>query len=151
MEDYIKTVQTAKKYYSNGKHHCCEAIVQAVSEEIGLDKDSLLKICTPFGGGMAGNGATCGSLIAAYICLGAARGRNSLEDDRLPAAEPAGRIYKKFRERFGTIICNEIVGYDKTDPIAVAKYGDEMKAKVCVPLAGVVTGWIMEEFHDDHE
>jgi C_GCAxxG_C_C family probable redox protein len=145
MKEISEASQTAGRYYNDGQHHCCEAIIQAVSEELGLDKDTLLRIATPFGGGLAGNGSVCGSLIAAYILLGATRGRESLDEDRSAAAEPASRIYQKFCQRFGSANCREIVGYDKKDPQAVAEFGEKVKREICTPMTQEVTGWILEE------
>ena len=144
MQNTNDVAEKAGQLYA-GKYHCCEAIVLAVSEYMGMNDDLLLKISTPFGGGMTGNGATCGSLLAAYICMGAFKGRSSENESRKDACEPANRIFHKFCQKYGSPNCSDIVGYDKNDPKSVELYGQKVKQEVCIPLVKEVTRWILEE------
>lgn len=150
MENLNDAVNKAGELYE-GNYHCCEAIVLAISEHMGLKDDLLLKISTPFGGGMTSNGAACGSLIAAYLCMGIFKGRTSEDESRNSANEPADRIYSKFCRKYGSPNCREIVGYDKKDPEAVKLYGKKMKCEVCIPLTKEVTRWILEELDQKNE
>jgi len=109
------------------------------------DSDVPLRISTAFGGGMASNGAACGALIAAYLCMGYFKGRSTPEDDRSAATVPADRIFQRFREKFGSPNCREITGFDKKDPQAAAEHGGRVKREICVPLVKEVTKWILEE------
>ncbi len=144
MEKWDDAINKAGELYA-GKYHCCEAVVLAVSEYFGYKDDLLLKISTPFGSGMTNNGAVCGSLLAAYLCMGIFRGRKSDSESRTAACEPADRIYHKFCEKYGSCNCRDIVGYDKKDPEAAEKYGKKVKSEICIPLTKTVTQWIMEE------
>ena len=144
MDKRNEVAEKAGELY-NGSYHCCEAVVLAVSEHYGLENDLLLKMCSPFGGGMTSNGCTCGSLIAAYLCMGIFRGRASEKEGRNAACEPADRLFRRFLQRFGSVSCRDITGYDKKDPAAVALKGKKVKAEVCVPLTKEITRWILEE------
>ena len=144
MQKWEKTIHQAGELYG-GNYHCCEAIVLAICEYFGYRNDLLLKISTPFGGGMVSNGAACGSLIAAYLCMGIFRGRTSEYEKRVKACEPADRIFQKFCQKYASCNCRDIVGYDKKDPQAVALYGAKVKQEVCIPLTKEVTRWILEE------
>lgn len=148
MKNWDETINKAGELYG-GSHHCCEAIMLAVGEYMGCPNDLLLKISSPFGGGMTGNGAACGSLIAAYLCMGIYKGRSSEAESRNVANEPANRIYNKFCQKYGSPVCNNIVGYDKKDPKAVELYGKKVKCEVCIPLAKEVTRWILEELEQE--
>jgi C_GCAxxG_C_C family probable redox protein len=147
MNKIESAVEKAGQLYE-GDYHCCEAIVLAVGECMGVRNDLLMKISTPFGGGMTNNGSVCGSLLAAYICLGAFKGRSSSGESRKGSCEPADRIYQKFRQAFGSPNCRDITGYDKKDPKAVEMYGGKVKTEICVPLVKEVTRWILEELND---
>lgn len=150
MEKWNESINKAGQLYG-GNFHCCEAIVLAVSEYLGYKNDLLLKISTPFGGGMTNNGAACGSLTAAYLCMGIFKGRASEDESRNNACEPANRIYQKFCEKYGSPNCNDIIGYDKKDPQAVELYGKKVKCEICIPLTKEVTKWILEELDNQNE
>ncbi len=150
MEKWNEVVEKAGELYE-GNFHCCEAILLAVGEYLGYQNDLLLKISTPFGGGMINNGAACGSLIAAYLCMGIFKGRTSENESRNAACEPADRIFQKFCEKFPSPNCRDIIGYDKKDPQAVKLYGSKVKCQVCIPLTKEVTRWILEELDNSNE
>jgi C_GCAxxG_C_C family probable redox protein len=147
MEQWDQVINKAGELYG-GNYHCCEAIVLAVSEYLGYQDDSLLKICTPFGGGMIKNGAACGSLIAAYLCMGIFKGRNSTGESRDGACDPANRIFQKFCEKYGSSECRDIIGYDMKDHQVDDSQRKKVKCEVCIPLTKEVTRWILEEL--DH-
>ena len=148
MPSIDDVVEKAGRLYA-GKYHCCEAIVLAITEYMGMENDLFLKISAPFGGGMANNGASCGSLLAAYICMGIFRGRSSENENRKKACEPADRIFHKFCCKYGSPNCSAIVGYDKKDPTAVELYGQKIKNEVCIPLTKEVTRWVLEELTNE--
>ncbi len=147
MPNRNDVVEKAGQLYA-GNYHCCEAIILAVSEYMGMKNDLLLKVSTPFGGGMI-NGATCGSLLAAYLCMGIFRGRSLENESRKNACEPANRIFQKFCCKYGSPNCSDIVGYDKNDPKVVELYGQKVKREVCIPLTKEVTRWILEELNHE--
>lgn len=144
MEKWHEIIEKAGELYA-GNYHCCEAVLLAISEYYGYQDDLILKISTPFGGGMIQNGATCGSLIGAYLCMGIFKGRTSENENRSSACVPANHIFSKFREKFGTSECRDIIGYDMKDPQVDEAYRKKIKCEVCIPLTKDVTGWILEE------
>lgn len=144
MEKWNEVVNKAGQLYE-GEYHCCEAIVLAVSDYFNRRHDLLLKISTPFGGGMNGNGAACGSLIAAYLCMGIFRGRSSAIESREAAGDSANRIFEKFCAKFGSTECRELIGYDLKDASIDDLHRKKVKCEVCIPLTKEVTRWILEE------
>ena len=49
-----------------GNFNCAQSVLSAFAEELGLNKDTALKLATPFGAGMAYRQETCGSR---YRCI----------------------------------------------------------------------------------
>lgn len=145
MEKWNEVIDKAGQLYAGGNYHCCEAIVLAVSEYFGYKNELLLKISSPFNGGLIGNGAACGSLIAAYLCMGIFRGRASENESRDGYCEPAKRIFQKFCQKYGSPNCRDITGYDHKDPQAVELFAKKIKSEVCIPLTKDVTRWVLEE------
>lgn len=147
MDRWEQTCSRTEELYS-GTYHCCEAIVKAVSEHFQKEDALFLKISTPFGGGLSGNGDVCGSLMAAYLCLGIFKGRSCESESRSSACDASNRIYQKFIEKYKSTSCAEIIGYNKKDPREVELYGKKRKCEFCIPLAKEVTKWVLEELKD---
>ena len=95
--------------------NCSQAVFSAFAPQFGLDKETALKLASPFGGGMARRGEVCGAVTGALLALGLARG----------ADKPAGKeeIYRlsqefmrRFEEKHGTIICRDLINCDLSTP-----------------------------------
>ena len=78
----------------------------------------MLWSCTAFNGGIGGQQqAPCGAVSASTVCLGL-RHRCSLAEKerakqaRLDARQDASELVRSFTEKFGTIICRDLVGLD---------------------------------------
>lgn len=101
--------------------NCSQAVLSAYAKDFGLDEKLLLKIATPFGGGMGRLGRTCGAVTGAFMVLGLKYGRATLEDEQ--AKETTYKMVQEFTEQFealhGSIECRELLGYDLKDPADV--------------------------------
>lgn len=96
-----------------------------------LGDEDLLWAGTNFMGGIAGwQQAPCGAVSAAAIYLGL-RHRRSMVDEgkaeqaRVIAREQAGEVVKSFTERFGSIICRELLGFDFSDTEAAREFREK--------------------------
>jgi C_GCAxxG_C_C family probable redox protein len=131
--------------YFNSGYNCCESVVMAVCDYLGVDKEIPQKISTPFGAGMSKNGSNCGALNAAFICMGLVGGRRSSEDSKDKSYLPADRIFAKFKEKYGALCCYDLTGLDMKN----SEETEEDKAKrhngLCSPLVKQVTQWVLEE------
>ena len=54
-------------------YNCTQAVVLAFSDLLNYDTESLLKLASPFGGGMGRLRETCGAFSGVLIVLGLAR------------------------------------------------------------------------------
>ena len=82
-------------------------------------------------GGIAGQQqAPCGAVSASAVCLGL-RHRCSLADKekaeqaRARARQDASELVRSFTERFGTIICRDLLGFDFSDAEAARRFREE--------------------------
>ena len=96
-----------------------------------LGSEDLLWAGTTFMGGIAGRQqAPCGAVSASAIYLGL-RHRRSLVDKekaeqaRVIAREQASRVVMNFTEKFGSIICGELLGFDFSDTEAARKFREK--------------------------
>ena len=92
-----------------------------------LGNEDFLWTCINFMGGIAEQQqAPCGGVSAAAVCLGL-RYRCPLTDKdgakqaRRNAREDAGEIVKSFNDKYGTIICRDLLGFNFSDTDARQK------------------------------
>ena len=97
---------------------CSQAVFSAFAEDLGLDRDTVLKISTAFGGGIAGMGLTCGAVTGALMAIGARYGRIDPADEA--AKQKTYDLAREFARRFtgmhGSIACRDLLGYDISAP-----------------------------------
>ncbi len=144
MDKWVEIQDNAENYF-NGGYNCCEAVVLALCDHFGIDKELPLKIATPFGSGMSRNGSNCGVLSAAFIAAGMKNGREKSDDSRDPSYLPADAIYNKFKEKYQTTQCWDITGVNLRDPDEAANNKERMHKEICGPIVRQVTQWILEE------
>ena len=100
---------------ANGRH-CSQIVCGAFADETGYDQEETDRAAKFFGGGMM-MGQTCGAVTGAIMALG-------LMDE---APEKVIEFEKRFKERFGSCVCFELLGNQST---AQAKESGKM-LEVC--------------------
>ena len=95
--------------------NCSQSVFSAFAARFGLDRETALKLASPFGGGVARRGEVCGAVTGALMALGLARG----------ADKPAGKeeIYRLsqefmrlFEEKHQTVLCRDLIACDLSTP-----------------------------------
>ncbi len=145
MEKQFVEVQNKAEDYFNSGYNCCESVVLAICEYMGVDKEMPLKISTPFGSGMSKNGSNCGALSAAFIASGMTKGRKNNEEPRDPSYIPADVIFNKFKEKYNSVTCHDITELDLKNSEVMAQNKERMHKEICGPIVRQVTQWILEE------
>jgi C_GCAxxG_C_C family probable redox protein len=97
---------------------CSQSVFSAFAPELGLDRETALKVATAFGGGMGHRGDTCGAVTGAFMAIGLRHGRLRAEDEetRDRAYSLVDRFVREFESRHGSIVCRELLGYDISTP-----------------------------------
>ncbi|MBO5502253.1 MAG: C_GCAxxG_C_C family protein [Clostridia bacterium] len=72
-------VELARDLYLNG-YNCAQAVFAAFSEEMGISRETALRIASGMGGGMGGLRMTCGAVSAMAMVLGTIRGYDQADD-----------------------------------------------------------------------
>jgi C_GCAxxG_C_C family probable redox protein len=91
-------------------------------ETYELGNEDLLWSGIAFNGGIGGQQqAPCGAVSTAAICLGLrhrsyATDKQKAKQARLDARQHAGELIKSFIEKFGSIVCLDLVGIDFSEP-----------------------------------
>ncbi len=90
---------------------CSEAVMLAVGDEIVPDFDrSLIKLATPWAGGIAYGGSVCGSMAGGLMIIGLLHGRVSTDASSKPALALARKFRTRFDAEFGSLLCGDITG-----------------------------------------
>ena len=116
----------ATESFLNG-FNCAQAIVSAFGPGMGISRDLTLKMTMGLGAGGNYNGKICGAVLGAYIILGLKYGSdipNDKEQKELVRTK-LNSFTARFRKRFGSIECNELLQADISDPVALQRLRDE--------------------------
>lgn len=109
--------RVAKAAYDNDRAYegCARCVLEALQRELHLEEDenayrAALKSSTGLAAGVARRGETCGALLGAIMAIGLFYGTEYLYDwnGYVKTMELAGKVFDKFKERFGTTKCFEI-------------------------------------------
>ncbi len=130
-------VERAVSLFKNG-FSCSQALLVTYGVELGLNRETALKIATAFGGGMGSMGETCGAVTGAVMVIGLKYGMaevnnkqntmNSYEvvkkfinlfkprNGSVKTQELVREFISRFRYRNSSIICRDLLGYDISKP-----------------------------------
>ncbi len=92
--------------------HCSEVIFKDVTKAWNHNFDeSLVRVATPFGGGIAERGDACGALVGALMVIGYLFGRSSLYESQSFCLELSRKFYDGFKNQFSATTCYGIRGH----------------------------------------
>jgi len=129
-------------------YNCCQSVLLSFRDIIGLDDDTILKIGSGMGGGMARMREVCGCVTAMGILAGfispAVNPGNM--DERTANYALVQQLAASFRECNGSIICRELLkmggkGGDSIEsPRPSDRTGQYYKKRPCARLCGDAAG-----------
>lgn len=125
--------KVAVSYYTAG-FNCAESVTKALCEVLGLNRENLVKVATPFGGGIANRGHLCGAVTGALITLGLCKGRTSSKEDRRPCNELAGRFIDEFANEFHSVLCRDIIGVSLLCEEGRKEHKERLRNEKCCPV-----------------
>jgi C_GCAxxG_C_C family probable redox protein len=96
--------------------NCAESVLLAMMEKFGLKSELAPRMATGFGAGMARCGYACGAFTGAIIAFGILFGRDKPEDSRMNCYSKVLELEKQFVERFGSVDCIKLTGFDMRTP-----------------------------------
>jgi C_GCAxxG_C_C family probable redox protein len=95
-------------------------VLSSFGEELGLEREQALRVAGAFGGGMARMGETCGAVTGALMTIGLKYGMTQSKDEeaRDKTYKLAQEFMTRFKDRHGSLVCRELLGYDLSSPEA---------------------------------
>lgn len=109
----LKKVSDSAGGYNKSGYNCAESIFLALREFAAPElTEDMVRLATPFGGGLGRSGCICGALSGAMIIIGAAKGRVSAEIPKNQSYELASEYHDRFRAKFGATCCRVLVKHE---------------------------------------
>lgn len=139
----------AKQNFLNG-YNCSQAVLLAFCEDFGLEKETALKISEPFGGGMGRMREVCGTVTGMFMVLGLAMGNSDAKDGstKKNIYKSVQELAEKFKEDNGSIICRELLGFQKNNKesyVPSERTNEYYKKRPCPELCKYAAD-ILEEY-----
>ena len=113
--------EKAVNYFSKG-FLCSQAVLAAFGDELKITEEQALQLGVCFGSGMR-KGEVCGACTGALMVLGLKYGQTSVADteSRQNTNELTQRFLDLFREKNGSYLCNDLLGFDISTPEGAAQ------------------------------
>ena len=118
-------------------YFCSQAVLSVFCEELGMDHPTALKVASGFGGGMGRMGEVCGAVTGALVALGLHdwKADPPTPDEKNKVSERVQSFTKEFKQRYGSIICKDLIGCDLSTPQGYKEATDKgVFVSVCRPV-----------------
>ena len=119
---------------------CAQAVLLAFEDLLSLDRETLMRLSSPFGGGMGRLRETCGAVSGMAFVLGALYG---YDDPKVTGASAThyARVQEvagAFKTENGSIICRELLGGNpSTGGAPEPRTAEYYKKRPCAELVGI--------------
>ena len=131
--------EAAMDYFKQG-YNCAQSIVLAFADLVTVDKDTLAKLASSFGGGMGRLREVCGSVSGMFMIAGLLYGYEGPETGKVKADHYAviQELARRFEEKHGSIVCRELLGLSVRHdvPVPEARTNEYYKKRPCVEIVG---------------
>lgn len=129
--------EKARNYFYEG-YSCTQSVVLAFEDILPINRENLIKIASPFGGGMARLREVCGAVSGMFMVEGLLLGYSSPRDIEGKTALYAKvrNLANKYSQENGSIICRELLsGVSHTNGgIPEARTDEYYKRRPCGDL-----------------
>lgn len=125
-------------------HNCCESVLLALKDHLGVGSELIPKIGTGVGAGVSLNGLLCGSVSSVAIAIGMKYGRTSAEEDPLPVWNMVDKYVADFKDRFGFVNCRQLTGQDLKTKEGLEEYYAKIHDYACAARIRFAVGKAME-------
>ena len=102
--------ELAKELFESG-YNCSQAVILAFHDKLDLDRETILKISSSFGGGMGRLREVCGTVSSMFIIAGLKFGYTEPEDreGKIKHYALIQKLAEEFKNINGSIVCKELL------------------------------------------
>jgi C_GCAxxG_C_C family probable redox protein len=135
-------------------YDCSQVVLRHFAGRLGISEDEANRIAAGFGGGML-MGNVCGAYTGALMAIGLKYGHSNpdglLEQKNVMAAKNM-ELKEKFTQKYGTVECKELIGFDVSTPEGLQGALDSGKlVDYCPVLAESVIQMTEEILQDERD
>ncbi len=127
MSEKLEKMFAIKKAGAN----CAQAVACAFCEDYGIKQEDMMRISATLGAGMC-VGEVCGAASGAMLIMGLKYGSGNPDDKEARKLSKAkGREFmQRFRDEFGMVRCQNLLGHDINTPEGM-ELAKDAKKTVC--------------------
>ena len=152
----INHAEKAKSLFESG-YNCCQAVLCAYADELGIDQNTALKIASSFGGGMGRMREVCGAVSGMFMVSGLRDGYTNIDgenshEEKMAHYERIQELARKFINENGSIICRELLGLapkksslDMGNPEPEKRTEEYYKKRPCAELVAMAASFLEKE------
>jgi C_GCAxxG_C_C family probable redox protein len=113
----MNKIDDALDTFNNG-FNCAQAVLSAFAPNLGLSRDTALKITSGLGAGLGYQGKICGAVVGAYLVIGLKNGSYMPNDElNKEITYKLTRIFdSEFMDIHHSLICKELLDADLSTP-----------------------------------
>ena len=129
----------AKTLFKEG-YNCAQSVFLAFSDEFEIDKETILKLTSSFGGGMGRLREVCGAVSGMFMVAGMLKGYTDPKNNNAKTEhyKMIQELAKRFKEINNSIICRELLGLSvkSESPTPQLRTDEYYKKRPCVKFVG---------------
>jgi C_GCAxxG_C_C family probable redox protein len=134
----MNRVEKTVDLHKNGGLSCSQAILTVYGEQYGIDPEKARLLGRTLAGGIGRQGETCGYVTAAFLILAHAYNDKDYAQARKKTHPVVMELIRRFKERYGTTMCKELLGADFSTEEGLKKIlKEELVAKHCHCEGGI--------------
>jgi C_GCAxxG_C_C family probable redox protein len=140
--------RNAREYLAS-EYNCAQSVLKAILEEKGIFFEKAISLSSGFGGGIAGEGRTCGAVSGAIMAIGVLNGLRSkdVKKTKERTYKISSILIERFKEKFKTTQCYELIGVNIKDPEAVkAARESGVFSDQCSEFVATAVGIVLDLF-----
>lgn len=140
MNEYTPAKRRAEMAMDNFKegYNCAQSVILAFSDLINIERNDLLRLASPFGGGIGRMREVCGAVSGMIMVEGILLGYSSPDatDEKKVVYSRTRSLAEEYIQQNGSIICRELLqGVPHSDGSIPEQRNDEYyKKRPCAEL-----------------
>lgn len=148
----------ARELFLEGRN-CAQSVAAAfadvLQEAYGLEEAQILRMASPFGGGMGRMREVCGCVSGMLLVLGSLYGYDAADayEEKQELYEKTPELMNTFRERHGSFYCRDLLGEEgqSTSSVPSKRTTDYYDRRPCPDLAADAARILAEKLAEMQE
>lgn len=144
--------EQAMQYFYEG-YNCTQSVVLTFSDLIPMEREALLCMVSPLGGGMGRLREVCGAVTGMFLVLGAVHGYSDpkAKIEKIELYSRVQELARQFEEINHSIVCRELLGLSqrRQEPVPEERTQEYYKKRPCPELIGAAAELLEQYFEQE--